>query len=84
MKFLGMPLRLECMRREDWTGLIENFNKRLGDWKGKVLSTGEVQPTEFGFVWYSLVTFVILSSPVMVKGKKIIEFIEDFFGKVQY
>lgn len=50
MKFLGMPLRLGCMRREDWTGLIENFNKRLGDWKGKVLSTGEVQPTEFGFV----------------------------------
>lgn len=38
--YLSIPIRPGRLRKEDWLGLLEKFQKRLKGWQGKLLSLG--------------------------------------------
>lgn len=40
IKYLGLPLGVQGLSKEDWLGLIEKVEKKLASWKGKLLSLG--------------------------------------------
>lgn len=38
--YLGLPLRLRKLRRNDWERILERINKRLDGWRYKTLLIG--------------------------------------------
>ena len=40
IRYLGIPIHYQRLSNSDWLKVQEQFEKRLGSWKGKNLSTG--------------------------------------------
>nr|CAE04633.3 OSJNBa0028I23.15 [Oryza sativa Japonica Group] len=40
LKYLGLPMHYRKLSNKDWKEVEERFQKRLGSWKGKLLSVG--------------------------------------------
>ena len=44
-RYLGIPMHYKRLKNSDWKGVDERFQKRLSDWKGKLLSaSGKLSP----------------------------------------
>ena len=40
IRYLGLPLTDRCLKTQDWQPVVEKVKKRLGGWRGKLLSRG--------------------------------------------
>jgi len=55
--YLGLPIKVTTLTREDWQPLIGKVEKRLANWKGNVLSKGRrllyvLLPSREGDSWH--------------------------------
>jgi len=57
-RYLGLPMHVKKLRNRDWKLIEDRIEKRLGNWKGKLLSYGG-RLVELNSILSSLPTFML-------------------------
>lgn len=69
IKYLGLPIKHEKLKKQDWNPLFDGLESKLDNWKSKLLSLGGSHPTQCSVVNYPLHYMSFFVLPTWVRDK---------------